>query len=74
MTDIHDKKHGNINPMDCMDTSVIEELEEDAKYSETIDYWKIGNIGTIYQMSITSSTEATFPKNLKLKKSPKHLR
>ena len=42
------KKHANLEQVDGNDT-VIEDIEEDDKYSETDHYWKTGKLGTIYQ-------------------------
>ena len=38
------KRHGNIDQIDG-----IEDLAENEKYLETCNYWKTGNMGTIFQ-------------------------
>ena len=43
------RKHGNIDQIDGNDT-VLDDPEEDQQYSNTSQYWKTGNLGTIFQI------------------------
>ena len=47
------KKHAHIEQVDG--TILDDDLEEDAQYSETRNYWKTGRLGTAYQAFIDAN-------------------
>ena len=49
------KKQAKIEQVDWNETILHDDLEEDAQYSETSNYWKTGRIGTAYQAFIDAN-------------------
>ena len=49
------KKHANNEQVDGNETIVDDDLEEDAKYTETSHYWRTGRLGRVYQAFIDAN-------------------